>query len=444
MEVNLINIKNNLLKQLLAVLLLTGGLFFYQGPVKGQSTRFLPLPADFAQISNFQEGVAKVRTIGDSIGYLDTSGHFAIKPRKDFDVAGDFKNGYAWVGKYFGDTLLYGFIDKAGKMVIPCRYKEVEPFYNHLAIVYSDQEGWQAIDTTGNKVMSDSLLITEEPVWEAGEVKSWQDIEPPHFHEGLMLCQKDGKFGYMDATGRLSIDCRYLSANGFTDGVALVALDTVANWFLNNQMDIDRNKNNKNKEDADELSSTLDSLYLNLPSGPPTYKWTLIDPTGATICPIDSSFSPDISRGFIEGLLAFQDRQNKWGFMNTKAKVVIPARFDNEPTRFSDGVCIVQVLGEQSGGKDGYMLLIDLSGKQVAKIPFCTTAGCMYDSNLAYHEGLLAVKINQNWGYMDKQGRLVIRPDFEKALDFHNGRAVVVDQSGQIKVVLNPLRYPAK
>ena len=434
MEVNLINIKNNLLKQLLAVLLLTGGLFFYQGPVQGQSIRFLPLPADFARINNFQEGVAKVRTIGDSIAYLDTSGHFTITPRKDFDVAGDFKNGYAWVGKYFGDTLLYGFIDKAGKMVIPCQYKKVEPFYNHLAIVYSDQEGWQVIDTSGKKVMSDSLLITEEPVWEAGEVKSLQGIEPPHFHEGLMLCQKDGKFGYMDATGRLSIDCRYLQAYGFTDGVALAALDTVANWLPDNQKD----------KDANTLLSTLDSLYLNLPSGAPTYKWRLIDKSGTIISTIDSSLQPDIRRGFQEGLLAFQDAQNKWGFMNTKGKVVIPARFDNEPTRFSDGVCIVQVLGEQSSGKDGYMLLIDRSDRQIAKIPFCTAAGCMYDSNLAYHEGLLAVKINQNWGYMDKQGRLVIQPDFEKALDFHNGRAVVQDQSGQIKVLLNPLRNPAK
>lgn len=69
----------------------------------------------------------------------------------------------------------------------------------------------------------------------------------------------------------------------------------------------------------------------------------------------------------------------------------------------------------------------------------------MYDSNLGYHEGLLAVKIfvkgrGNLWGYMDKQGHFAIEPQFNKALNFYEGRAVVVTQEGSIGVLKNPLK----
>jgi len=423
----ILHFKNNLLKQQLTGILLCCTLLCH-GQVKVSKDLFLPLPENVTQISSYQDGMAKVRTKGGSFGYLDTIGHFAITPQEDLDEAGDFKNGFTWVGKYFGDTLLYGFMNKLGKIVVPFKYKEVESFYEGRAAVYDDLNGWQVIDSTGKVIIPDSLLITEMPVWGDGEKPSWQDIEPPHFQEGLMQCRRDGKYGYMDLSGKLAIACRFLKVNDFTDGVALVAKDTVAYRLP----DADKVKSGK--------LSQLDRLYLDLESGPPSYKWALIDRTGLVICPIDSSLSPDVSRGFHQGLLPFQDAQNKWGFMNAKGKIIIAARFDNEPTDFCDGVCIVQVPGHAAGGKDGYMILIGINGQQVAKIPFCTAAGCLYDSGLAFHEGLMAVRIGQSWGYMDKKGSLVIPPDFETAMDFHNGRAIVVTAKGQVKVIRNSLK----
>jgi len=51
----------------------------------------------------------------------------------------------------------------------------------------------------------------------------------------------------------------------------------------------------------------------------------------------------------------------------------------------------------------------------------------------------MAVKIGQNWGYMDKTGKMVVPPEYETALDFCEGRAVVITQDGRLKVLINPL-----
>ncbi len=42
-----------------------------------------------------------------------------------------------------------------------------------------------------------------------------------------------------------------------------------------------------------------------------------------------------------------------------------------------------------------------------------------------FSEGLAAVRVGNERGYIDKTGKLVINPQFDVAGDFHNGRAVV-------------------
>ncbi|HOF12828.1 MAG TPA: WG repeat-containing protein, partial [Spirochaetota bacterium] len=84
--------------------------------------------------------------------------------------------------------------------------------------------------------------------------------------------------------------------------------------------------------------------------------------------------------------------------------------------------------------KYGY---IDKSGKIVINPQFEKA----YDFS---KEGLAAVKINQKWGYIDKSGKIVINPQFEDAYSFKEGLALVklsdkygyIDKSG--KIVINP------
>jgi hypothetical protein len=44
-------------------------------------------------------------------------------------------------------------------------------------------------------------------------------------------------------------------------------------------------------------------------------------------------------------------------------------------------------------------------------------------------EGLVAVRdLNDHWGYMNKSGQMVIKPNFRSASSFHDGVALVVPE----------------
>lgn len=68
----------------------------------------------------------------------------------------------------------------------------------------------------------------------------------------------------------------------------------------------------------------------------------------------------------------------------------------------------------QVSEKWGY---IDKNGKMVIKPE--------YDKAERFSEGLAAVAINGKWGYIDKLGKFVLEPRFNEAMAFNEGLAFV-------------------
>jgi hypothetical protein len=61
-----------------------------------------------------------------------------------------FSNGFAPVQD---DNDKWGFIDKTGRVVIPCQWKAVYSFQEGLAPVQDDNNKWGVIDMTGKIVI---------------------------------------------------------------------------------------------------------------------------------------------------------------------------------------------------------------------------------------------------------------------------------------------------
>lgn len=402
------------LKALFFIIVILQGLFIQ---LSAQQIKYVVSPDNnFSGISNFSEGLARVSISYDSTGFIDTTGKFAFSNK--FEYAGDFHCGRAYVRKVTDGKSKFGFIDNSGRLVIPYIYDEVEDFSCNRALV-NDDGIWKVIDKYGTVVMNDSLLMTETEIIDvSAESKRWEDTEPPQFFDGLMQVRTSEKYGYADTSGNIVIPCSYYSASYFSDGVAIVAADTIDGGLRYKGF------------------NTLDNLYNSLPPGPREYRWSIINTVGHVVFKVDGNYSLDLNRDFSNRLLPVQDSLGRWGFINTTGKVVIMPQFYNEPQSFSDGISIIQVNGKQ----DGYILLVNTLGNIVSKIPFCNQYGCIYDSNFAFYEGLLAVKVDDKWGYMDMHGTLVIPPQFDTALDFHDGRAVVVTSDGKVAVIVNPLR----
>lgn len=160
----------------------------------------------FRPLGEFHEGLATVLKDG-KFGYIDKTGAEVI-PRQ-YQTAMSFSEGLAAVEK----DGKWGFIDKTGKEVIPFQYDKISSFSEGLAAVLVSGKGWVFIDKTGKEVLS----VPYDDVYS--------------FSEGLAAVKKDGKWGYIDRTGKLVIPCRYEGyATPFSGGFAVVA-----DWYNDEQ-----------------------------------------------------------------------------------------------------------------------------------------------------------------------------------------------------------------
>ena len=258
-----------------------------------------------------------------------------------------------------------------------------------------------------------------------------------------LVVVRDGKYGYIDHTGKFLIRPQFIWADDFWRGLGTV-------YVCGHYVSIDS-------------SGTLVPLRItiqgHLEPKREGQKTGFVDEQGRF--KINPSF--DDALPFSGGLAAVQIGK-KWGFVDIAGHQVIQPQF-TAAYYFREGVGVAQVdsgdvLIDKSGkvlasgfglvdfvsngrvpatmdGKNGYL---DLQGK--VAIPL------VYDSGSKFSGGLAAVKKGDKWGYVDPAGRLVIPFEFDEAGEFGNGLAPAkigtktgfINESGSFSFEL-PFRY---
>ena len=135
-------------------------------------------------------------------GYIDKAGKIVIQPQ--FENTMGFNEGLA-ATKLGGK---YGYIDTKGNWVIKPQFDFTYMFSNGLAMIEVEKKSaW--IDKTGKIVI--------QP----------QDFEKTAigFKEGRLAVKKAGKWGYIDKTGTMIIEAKFEEAKEFSGGVAQVVTD---------------------------------------------------------------------------------------------------------------------------------------------------------------------------------------------------------------------------
>lgn len=200
--------------------------------------------------------------------------------------------------------------------------------------------------------------------------------------------------GYVDTTGHVVVDCRFDNAADFSEGLAAV-------------------EDLPSPNERAAISTYIDRAGT-----------TRIRPStgGAEVLMEVNAFS------FNEGLAAFRVGR-KWGYIDKRGCFVVSPRFDL-PMPYAGGLAYAKV-----GSKAGY---IDKTGRWVVQLGKVTggmiRSGCsrswigqslranFFDS---YHQGRLVVRIGKGFGYVDRQGKLLPTPLFEKAEPFFESLAAV-------------------
>ena len=326
-------------------------------------------------------------------GFMDVRGKTVIQPR--FDDAGYFFNGLARVkvGK------LWGFTNEAGETVIPPQFEAAGDFREALAPVRVGKK-WGYINQKGRMLVAPAFQgaaafregLARVEIWNRvlcgrGIVHTNEDAPgyvfyiqpdiPNHFRD---ICHPvDSKIGYIDNAGRLVIPPRFTKAHDFSEGMALVRIDST------------------------EFG-----------------KYGFIDRTSAVVI----GFQFDEAHDFSEGLAAVRVGQRKvngfrdpgsYGFIDRLGKFIIRDQFA-EAGDFSEGLALVAFWDHSRGyiAKSGKLAI---TGQYTSTKPF--------SEGLA--EACFEIDIT-SWRciYIDHRARVVIN-SVQASSPFSGGLAIAED-----------------
>ena len=208
------------------------------------------------------------------------------------------------------------------------------------------------------------------------------------FSQGLAAVLVDGRWGYVNTKGEITIRPVYQEVGTFSDGLAWVRINGKCGYI--NQQGV---------------------LVIE-----PQYKRAASFSEGFAVAEID--WRRDV-------------------LLDHTGKVIIgPDRYRMmyEPTAilsgFSEGLLLAYPRGKR------FPVYLDRDGKIAVRVPLEGRNGT-YTRGTAFSDGLAAVRIGKNWGYIDKRGIIVIPPQYAKAVPFRQGHACVevhrvIDHVGRV------------
>ena len=215
------------------------------------------------------------------------------------------------------------------------------------------------------------------------------------FSEGLAPASMNGKYGYINRKAEIIIPMKYMRATQFINGYAVVYNDYYCGLI-----------NTKNDTILPFEFMGLGGLPTNqmFISSKDFKSYSIITVDNVTI--LDNNFT-HIKNVFNKILLT--KRNAKWEVRNMEGKLLMNDLFDEINVYKKQKLIRLKI--------DNHYGFINENGKIV--IPF------EYERFLAISEGLMASKKNQKWGFIDAFGNEIIAFNFDDAETFTNGYARV-------------------
>lgn len=304
----------------------------------------------------------------------------------------------------------YGFIDKTGKIIVEPKFDFANDFVENLALVGIRNDDFKSvfIDRTGKVVIS----------LETGASDFSEGLSAFGVGEFTMHGGGNHKFGFIDKTGKRVIETNFKEARPFSEGLSAVMNDE-GKWGY-----IDKKGNTVipfQFEDAFSFSEGLASVLTNGLFG-------FIDKSGKFV--IEPRFATPSQ--FREGLAAvelpvkdFKPYKYYGTYVRPLGKLMFvdktgntAIKFDSNVVKindFSEGLAVIDV---KESEKKFYTGFINNTGKMTVKLTF--------DANVQnFSEGFASFYTKDKFGFLDKTGKIVIKPIYRQAGDFHNGLAQI-------------------
>lgn len=351
---------------------------------------------------------------------------------------------YSYIGNFHEGLCVvqkdekYGFIDKNGREIIPCKYEAANSFREGLAGV---KLGGKTlfIDRRGEKVIESEYesfffmdgfaeLIKREKKWDKplyGYMnREGKIIIPPkylrirHVRDKFYVENEKNLEGVLDKNGKVIIPEKYDGIMEESEGLMSVYKEKGFLKFKSGLID------ERGKEVIDmkyEYAGRL--MNGRVPVKEKNGKWLLLNKKGKQV---GKKLNYEYIGNFSGDYAFVRDKNEKWGMIDRQGKEIAKCNYDGL-SYFSEGLMSVRK-GNEKNGKWGF---INENGREVIKIQYD------YFADLEpYHfsEGLAAVSKNKKMGFINKRGKIVIPFQYKIAEGFKNGYAKVVrkDKEGMI------------
>ena len=305
--------------------------------VKAKKTNLKLVNSANSKLNSRMEGIEK-----RLYGFIDTAGKIIVPPK--YDGVDQYREDFA--GIQVGTK--WGFVDKSGREVIPPEYDNVGEFSEGLARVHKDKKAG-FIDKKGELVIPVKFEVVND------------------FHEGLASFGENGKCGYLDKQGKVAIPAEFNDAGEFSEGLAAVKADD---------------------------------------------QWGYIDKSGKFVIVPKFYMAKKFSAGKAICAVNARAKENKIYYVSLWHDSTEP-EYDKrinidyyQPTEIEDYIKPVIKFG-----------LIDRSGQFVLKPT--------YDAIWSTKNGTRRVYLDSLYGFIDQDGKELIPPKFSKVKDFSSGVAWV-------------------
>lgn len=270
------------------------------------------IPPRFESASDFFEGRAAVQMNGEW-GYITPSGQWVVEPR--YASAAPFSEGRGRVSVGEGLSLRYGFVDVAGREVVPPVLYFALDYSEGLALaqVSRERSEFQVLF----RVSSEFVFLNRAGTV-AFEVRP-EAVSAASFSGGLAPFEKDQgalratTWGYLDRDGAVAIAPDFDGpAFRHTDGLARIGVDGQMG-FVN--------------EDGEVVIPPAYLLALPFADGLAPVQnaageWGFVDASGALV--VEPQYRAALA--FSDGLAAVQTDAG-WGYVDASGDLAIPATY---------------------------------------------------------------------------------------------------------------------
>ena len=228
------------------------------------------------------------------------------------------------------------------------------------------------------------------------------------FKEDLAIVKLLGEreqYSFIDEKGELAFGKTYRNVSVFSEGLAWVT--------PHNSYPIAIDKNGREKiaiKNAEHVKIFKEGLSAYSVKDSVGEKWGFVDTDGKTVIP------PQFydTGNFSEGLCAVKDEEGNWKYIDKKGTIKIDKSYDTA-FDFLNGKAIISDQFEQKFG------IIDTKGTIVMDTKL---------DSIVYDRKDFLIKKDEKWGWIDGTGKIVIEPKFEDASPFGESDLAVVKQNG--------------